>query len=931
MAPPSTIKIGGDTCPKVDIREVDPRDEKTPDDWIPRHPDLVRLTGRHPFNCEPPVMDLMSHGFITPTSLHYVRNHGAAPNLDWDSHRVRISGLVDKPMELSMADFTDPTKFEQVSIPVTLVCAGNRRKEQNSVKQGIGFNWGPAAVSTSVWTGVRVRDVLEYCGLKSQDEGANHVCFVGADPLPGGYYGTSIIRHAAMDPASDVMLCWEQNGERLTPDHGYPIRLIIPGYIGGRMVKWLTDISVTEVESDNHYHYHDNRVLPPQIDADTAKADGWWYKPEYIINDLNINSAITSPAHDEVVTIIPGQKATYACKGYAYSGGGRKVTRVELSFDEGETWELTTLTHPERPTRAGKHWCWCFWEYEVPIMRMLRAKQMMVRAWDTGLNTQPMNFTWNVMGMMNNCTFKVRIHDASEGNGLSLKFEHPTQPGVLPGGWMVPKVEVQAAVQVEKKVEAKAGVKYFTEEEVAKHTERDDAWFIYDGKVYDATPFMDDHPGGADSILLTAGEDATEEFDSLHSEKAKKMLDDYYIGELGTAPAASAPPPPAVSLFEKLGGGEAVNAVVNKFYDEKVLKDTSLSPIFDGKDVESLKMHQRMFLQWALGGENGYTGRSMKEAHAGLGITEAHWNTVCGHLVGTLQELGVSAADIDTVVSKVAPLKDDVVGTSALNRPKALNKKKKMAFALVEREEITHNVRRLRFALQSPEHVLGLPVGQHMFVSAKIDGALCMRAYTPLTGDEVQGYFDLLIKVYYANEHPKFPEGGKMSQHLNSLTIGQTIDVRGPLGHIDYKGKGLFDIDGKEIQCRDILMMAGGTGITPMWQVMSAVLRDEADSTKLNLIFANNTEDDILLQEELNDMDSENEQCQVYHTIATPKNPETWSQGVGFITQEMVEQQFGPAREDVVVFLCGPPPMINFACLPALEALGYKKEQIFQF
>nr|ACS44801.1 nitrate reductase [Heterosigma akashiwo] len=824
MAPPSTIKIGGYTCPRVDIREVDPRDEKTPDDWIPRHPDLVRLTGRHPFNCEPPVMDLMSHGFITPTSLHYVRNHGAAPNLDWDSHRVRISGLVDKPMELSMADFTDPTKFEQVSIPVTLVCAGNRRKEQNSVKQGIGFNWGPAAVSTSVWTGVRVRDVLEYCGLKSQDEGANHVCFVGADPLPGGYYGTSIIRHAAMDPASDVMLCWEQNGERLTPDHGYPIRLIIPGYIGGRMIKWLTDISVTEVESDNHYHYHDNRVLPPQIDADTAKADGWWYKPEYIINDLNINSAITSPAHDEVVTIIPGQKATYACKGYAYSGGGRKVTRVELSFDEGETWELTTLTHPERPTRAGKHWCWCFWEYEVPIMRMLRAKQMMVRAWDTGLNTQPMNFTWNVMGMMNNCTFKVRIHDASEGNGLSLKFEHPTQPGVLPGGWMVPKVEVQAAVQVEKKVEAKAGVKYFTEEEVAKHTERDDAWFIYDGKVYDATPFMDDHPSGADSILLTAGEDATEEFDSLHSEKAKKMLDDYYIGELG-----------------------------------------------------------------------------------------------------------VSAADIDTVVSKVAPLKDDVVGTSALNRPKALNKKKKMAFALVEREEITHNVRRLRFALQSPEHVLGLPVGQHMFVSAKIDGALCMRAYTPLTGDEVQGYFDLLIKVYYANEHPKFPEGGKMSQHLNSLTIGQTIDVRGPLGHIDYKGKGLFDIDGKEIQCRDILMMAGGTGITPMWQVMSAVLRDEADSTKLNLIFANNTEDDILLQEELNDMDSENEQCQVYHTIATPKNPETWSQGVGFITQEMVEQQFGPARDDAIVFLCGPPPMINFACLPALEALGYKKEQIFQF
>jgi NAD(P)H-flavin reductase/cytochrome b involved in lipid metabolism/truncated hemoglobin YjbI len=754
--------------------------------------------------------------------------------------------------------------------------------------------------------------------------------------------------------AQNVMLAWEQNGERLTPDHGFPIRVIIPGYIGGRMVKWLTHITVQAQEDSSHYHYHDNRVLPPQIDAERAIKEGWWYKPEYIINDLNINSAITSPAHDEVLTLKAYSAATYKCKGYAYSGGGRQVTRVEMSFDDGNTWELCTLNHPERPTEAGKYWCWCFWEYDVPIVRLLRAKQMMVRAWDTGLNTQPINFTWNVMGMMNNCTFKVRIHDlpkpAATTDGLSLQFEHPTQAGVQPGGWMVPK-EVAAAPAVVKPavVEAPATIKegssstrYFTAEEVAKHTERQDCCFIYKNKVYDATPFMDDHPGGAESILLTAGEDATEEFDSLHSEKAIKMLEDYYIGELGSeaqmkASAASAAPVVAAvassqTLYEKLGGSAALQAVVNKFYDEKVLKDASLSPVFDAKDIQSLKNHQKMFLQFALGGPNDYTGRSMTDAHRGLGITEDHWNTVCGHLVATLQELGVSEGDIGEVVAKVAPLKPQIVGNCApVQRPKALNKKKKLAFALIEREEVTRNVRRLRFALQSPEHILGLPVGQHMFVSAQIDGAMCMRAYTPLTADEVHGYFDLLIKVYFKNEHPKFPDGGKMSQHLDSLKVGDTIDVRGPLGHIDYQGKGNFIIDGKAVFAKQVLMMAGGTGITPMWQIMSSILRDPQDTTELNLIFANNTEDDILLGPELNALREKHANCQVYHTVASPVNPDGWKEGVGFISQAMVRDRFPAPSKDTIVFLCGPPPMINFACLPALEALGFTADQIHQF
>ena len=101
------------------------------------------------------------------------------------------------------------------------------------------------------------------------------MCFLGAEVMPKGRYGTSITWHTAMDPAQDVMLAYEQNGEKLTPDHGYPLRLIIPGYIGGRMIKWLTEITVTTKESDNHFHYMDNRVLPEFVDAERATAEGW--------------------------------------------------------------------------------------------------------------------------------------------------------------------------------------------------------------------------------------------------------------------------------------------------------------------------------------------------------------------------------------------------------------------------------------------------------------------------------------------------------------------------------------------------------------------------------------------------------------------------------------------------------------------------------
>ena len=128
------------------------------------------------------------------------------------------------------------------------------------------------------WTGVRLVDLLKHCGVHSYRQGARHIHFNGVEKeLPqgtNGSYGTSLIYGTAMNPANDILVAFKHNGKLLAPDHGFPVRMIIPGGIGGRMVKWLANIEVLATESDNFYHQHDNKVLPAGIDMDRANQEG---------------------------------------------------------------------------------------------------------------------------------------------------------------------------------------------------------------------------------------------------------------------------------------------------------------------------------------------------------------------------------------------------------------------------------------------------------------------------------------------------------------------------------------------------------------------------------------------------------------------------------------------------------------------------------
>lgn len=205
------------------------------------------------------------------------------------------------------------------------------------------------------------------------------------------------------------------------------------------MVKWVEEIVVTQNSSTNFYHYNDNRILPPGIDAERAEAEGWWMKPEYIFNELNINSVISSPGHNEVI-VLSKEDLPYKIRGYVYTGGGRKITRAEVSLDNGVTWLNATIIRTEIPNDFGKYWCWVFFELQVVPSKLSGSVQLMCRAFDESNNTQPNHITWNLMGMGNNCVFRVKVTkqivSTCNGEVVQLHCEHPTQPGKQTGGWM---------------------------------------------------------------------------------------------------------------------------------------------------------------------------------------------------------------------------------------------------------------------------------------------------------------------------------------------------------------------------------------------------------------------------------------------------------------------------------------------------------------
>ena len=339
-----------------------------------------------------PPASVLAGGEITALDAFYCRNHGPVPDIASDQWRLTIGGMVDKPLALGVRR-TDQRVHRPLGSGHPGV-RGNRRAELLQVRPIPGKDpWAHGAISTAEWRGARLADVLHAAGVHC-GEGV-HVAFAAPDVAPEASpvqsYGSSIPLSKAM--SEEVLLAWRMNSEPLPRIHGGPVRVVVPGYIGARSVKWVTAICVQSVPSENYFQASDYRILPPDADPETA-APGEGIS----LSSLALNCDILVPTDDAEISAGPP-----TIRGWAVASDGRGVGRVDVSLDEERTWRQADL---EPVTR---HWAWRRWSLTVEAQP--GPISLTARAWDDTGATHPESpaSLWNPRGYGNNAWGHVKV------------------------------------------------------------------------------------------------------------------------------------------------------------------------------------------------------------------------------------------------------------------------------------------------------------------------------------------------------------------------------------------------------------------------------------------------------------------------------------------------------------------------------------------
>jgi DMSO/TMAO reductase YedYZ molybdopterin-dependent catalytic subunit len=324
--------------------------------------------------------------FITPVDLFFVRNHMSEPvTFDADSYRLKVTGEVGNPVDLSLADLHE---IQAYSVTNTLECAGNGRAFYEPHVPGV--QWQRGAVGNARWTGPRLKDVLERAAVKDTGK---FVAFLGMDEPPGKV--PKFVRGIPIEKAMDLhtLLAMQMNGKTLTKHHGYPVRALAPGWIGAASCKWLQEIRVLDKEFEGNfmkpgYRMPNNPVTKGgDIAGDTTP-----------ITRLNVKSIITSPPSGAQMSA----QQTVQLSGVAWAGEA-DVRKVEISADNGQSWQ------PAELGQEHAKYAWRFWQYE---WRPAKAGEysVMVRATDSTGRVQPDEPPWNPSGYLWNGIEKVKIH-----------------------------------------------------------------------------------------------------------------------------------------------------------------------------------------------------------------------------------------------------------------------------------------------------------------------------------------------------------------------------------------------------------------------------------------------------------------------------------------------------------------------------------------
>ncbi len=342
-----------------------------------------------PFNAEPP-LDVLRSSSITEQSDFYVRSHGDIPRVEADGFALAVGGLVATPLRLSLADLR---ALPQAEVEATMQCAGNRRADMLEVRPVAGDPWSAGAIGNAHWSGVRLADILRAAGADTSL--GRHVGFSALDEVEMDgkrfRFGTSIPIGKAMSP--EVRVASAMNGAPLAPRHGYPLRIVTPGFAGVRSPKWLAAIEVRDAPSDCPIQAADYKLLPPDVE----RVEDIDWSRGVTIDELPVNSAICVPqAH---ARLSPGR---LDLRGWA-SATAREIVRVDVSTNGGRTWRQAHLEGRRSP------WAWVLWDAEVDLSP--GEHELVVRAWDSAGQTQPARAddTWNVKGYLSAAWHRIPI------------------------------------------------------------------------------------------------------------------------------------------------------------------------------------------------------------------------------------------------------------------------------------------------------------------------------------------------------------------------------------------------------------------------------------------------------------------------------------------------------------------------------------------